>query len=110
MAASSHRSRTRREEVPAPDLGAAPKADADRQPSGPNGQKPNGHAFADGRPAPGAARGRKPFARPAKAVLAADQSAALRERLVAELDGLGSAERHQLGVSEPARQEHADGC
>ncbi len=80
------------DDLDAPDLGAAPKVDADHQAPRPNGQKPNGHAFADGLPAPGAARGKKPFARPAKPVLAADQSGALRERLVAELDALQSAE------------------
>ncbi len=79
------------DDLDAPDLGAAPKAGAD-QPSGPDGHKPNGHAFAAGLPAPADARGRKPLARPAKPVLAADQSAALRDRLVAELDALQSAE------------------
>src|SRR5580704_2558885 len=63
------------DDLDAPDLEAAPKAGADR-PSGPDGQKANGHAFAAGLPAPAGARGRKPLARPAKPVLAADQSAA----------------------------------
>ena len=40
------------DDLDAPDLGAAPKAGAD-QPSRPNGQKPNGHAFAAGLSAPG---------------------------------------------------------
>jgi hypothetical protein len=79
------------DDLDAPDLEAAPKAGAD-QPSGPNGQKPNGHGFAAGLPAPGAVRGRKPVVRPSKPVLAADRSAALRDRLVAELDGLRSSE------------------
>ena len=78
------------DDIDAPDLGAAPKGGAD-QPSRQNGQKTNGHAFAEGLPAPGTARGRKPLTRPAKPVLAADQSAALRDRLVAALDGLRSA-------------------
>ena len=45
-----------------------------------------------GLPAPTGARGRKPLARPAKPVLAADQSAALRDRLIAELGDLQSAD------------------
>ena len=79
------------DDLDAPDLGAAPKAGAD-QPSGPDGQKPNGHAFAAGLPAPGAPEAGSPPVRPAKPVLAADQSAALRDRLVAELDALQSAD------------------
>jgi ERF superfamily len=80
------------DDLDAPDLGAAPKADADHLPPGPDGQKPNGHAFAAGLPAPAGARGSKHAVRPAKPVLAAGQSAALRDRLVAELDGLRSAD------------------
>src|SRR5579863_4402477 len=80
------------DDLDAPDLGAAPKDDVDHQPPGPNGQKPNGHAFADGPPAPGTARGRKPSARPAKPFLPADQSAALRELLIAERDALQFAD------------------
>jgi hypothetical protein len=79
------------DDLDAPDIGASPKAGAD-QPSGPVRQKPNGHAFAAGLPAPADARGRKPVARPLKPVLAADQSAALRDQLVAELSALQSAE------------------
>ncbi len=79
------------DDLDAPDLETASRAAAD-QPPEPNGHKPNGHVFAAGLPALGTVRGRKPLARPAKPVLAADQSAALRERLVAELDGLQSAE------------------
>ena len=79
------------DDLDAPDLGAAPKAGAD-QPFGSNGQKSNGHSFAAELPAQEGARGRKPISRPAKAVLAADQSQALRDRLVAELDGLQSAD------------------
>src|SRR6202163_3231355 len=73
------------DDLDAPDLGATD------QPSGPDGQKPNGHALADGGPTPAGARRRTPLVRPAKPVLAPDQSAALRDRLVAELDGLPSA-------------------
>jgi hypothetical protein len=84
------------DDLDAPDLdaasaGAGPKAGAG-QPSGPIGQKPNGHALAAGLTSPADARGRKPLARPAKPVLAADQSAALRECLVVEVEGLQSAD------------------
>jgi hypothetical protein len=72
------------DDLDAPDIGVTD------QPPGPDGQKPNGHALADG-PAPADAR-RRPLARPAKPVLALDQSAALRDRLVAEVDGLQSAD------------------
>jgi hypothetical protein len=78
------------DDLDAPDLGADPKAGAD-QPTGPDGQKPNGHAHADG-PAPAGAQRRTPPARPARPVLADDQSAALRDRLVAELGALQSAD------------------
>ncbi len=79
------------DDLDAPDLEAAPKAGAD-QPPGPNGRKSNGHALGAGRKSPPDNRGRKPISRPAKAILAADQSEALRDRLVAELDGLQSAD------------------
>jgi hypothetical protein len=83
------------DDLDAPDLGAAPKAGAD-QPPGPDGRwpegrSPNGHAFPDGLPAPAGARRKTPPIRPAKPVLTPDQSAALRDRLVAELDALQSA-------------------
>jgi hypothetical protein len=71
------------DDLDAPDLEAAPKASADR-PSGPDGQKSNGHAFAAGLPTSADARGTKPLARPGKRILAAAQSVALRDRLVAE--------------------------
>jgi ERF superfamily len=79
------------DDLDAPDLGDAPKAGAD-QPPGPNGGASNGHAFAAGLLAPARTRRRMPPARPAKPVLAVDQSAALRDRLVAELDALQSAD------------------
>jgi hypothetical protein len=79
------------DDLDAPDLGAAPKAGADRPP-GPDGQKSNGHAFAAGLSEPGGARRKTPPARPAKPILAPDQSAVLRDRLVAELDALQSAD------------------
>ncbi len=96
------------DDLDAPDLAAVPKAGAD-QPSGRDGQKPNGHAFAAGPPSAAAARGRRPIARPAKPVLAADQSATLRDRLVVELDGLRSADEAASWADRSlARQEHAD--
>jgi hypothetical protein len=79
------------DDLDAPDLGAVPKAGSE-QPSGPPvGLKPNGRAFAAGLAA-GVARGRKPHVRQAKPVLAPDQSAVLRDRLVAEVDRLQSAD------------------
>jgi hypothetical protein len=77
------------DDLDAPDLGAAPKDGAGQPPGPPVGRKSNGHAFAL---APGAARGRKPYVRPPKPVLAPDQSAVLRDRLVAEVDHLQSTE------------------
>src|SRR5579862_5808397 len=74
----------------APDIETAPKANGGH-PSVADGQKPNGHAFA-APPASGAVRGRNPLDRPAKPVLAAEKSATLRDQLVAELDGLRSAD------------------
>src|ERR1700680_2030068 len=68
------------DDLDAPDLGAAPKAGTDHPP-GPEGQRSNGHAFAADVAAPASAQGRKPLARPAKPVLAPDQSAALQDRL-----------------------------
>jgi hypothetical protein len=51
-----------------------------------------GHAHAEGGPVPAAARRRTPLVRPARPVLAPNQSVALRDRLVAELDALQSAD------------------
>ena len=79
------------DDLDAPDLGAAPKTGAD-QPPGPNGQKPNGHALADGPSVPTEARRKTPPARPKKPVLGPDKSAVLRDRLVTELHALQSAD------------------
>jgi hypothetical protein len=83
------------DDLDAPDLGAVPKAGAD-QPSVPDGRSaPNGHALADradSPPAPAGTQRKTPPARPARPILPADQSAALRDRLVAELDALQSAD------------------
>jgi hypothetical protein len=79
------------DDLDAPDLGTAPKAGSE-QPVGPAGQKPNGHALPDGVPAPAGIRRKTPPARPVKPVLAPDQSAVLRDRLIAEVGGLQSAD------------------
>src|ERR1700688_264538 len=68
------------DDLDAPDLGAAPKTGTD-QPLGADGRSSNGHALAHGGPAPTGARRKAPAPRPAKPVLAPDQSAALRDRL-----------------------------
>jgi ERF superfamily len=80
------------DDLDAPDLGAAPKADADQSPA-PDGRSPNGHAFAASSPAQLTGRRKAPAARPVKPVLAVAQSAALRTRLVAEIDALQSADK-----------------
>src|SRR5881409_1236646 len=54
------------DDLDAPDLGAAPPKASSDQPSGPNGQKPNGHAFEPGGPAPTDTRRKPPPTRPAK--------------------------------------------
>jgi hypothetical protein len=80
------------DDLDAPDLAAAPKSSTDRPP-GPNGRPaPNGHALADAPSAPAGTQRKTPPARPARPLLAADHSAALRDRLVAELDVLQSAD------------------
>jgi hypothetical protein len=80
------------DDLDAPDLAAAPKAGTD-QPPGPNGRSaPNGHALADAPPAQAGTQRKTPPARPARPLLAAEQSAVLRDRLVAELDALQSAD------------------
>jgi hypothetical protein len=96
------------DDLDAPDLGAASKAGTDHS-TGPEGKKPNGHALTIGGLAAGEANpgdlpttnaGPPPSGRrrsrptpPAKPVLAADRSAALRDRLVAELDDLHTADQ-----------------
>src|SRR5579872_2115955 len=79
------------DDLDAPDLEAAPIAGPD-QPAGSDGRPPNGHAFTAGMPAPAEARHKITPVRPAKPILAPDQSAVLRDRLVAELDDLQSAD------------------
>jgi hypothetical protein len=77
------------DDLDAPDLDAVPKADAG-EPSGPDGRDFNGLANAAGGSPNG--RRRAPLARPARVFLAADQSALQRDRLLAELDTLQSAD------------------
>ena len=97
------------DDLDAPDLGAAPKASSD-QPPRPNGQKPNGHAFEPGGPAPRDTRRKPPPNRPAKPVLAPDPSAVLRDRMVAEIEVLQSGEEAASWAhrSLPAKNTLAD--
>jgi hypothetical protein len=75
------------DDLDAPDLGAA----AD-QPSGVNAQPSVGNPIVATPPAQADAERRAKLARPAKPVLDPDRSAELRDRLVAELNGLKSAD------------------
>jgi hypothetical protein len=88
------------DDLDAPDLGApidtgagpTSKANADR-PTLPGGRPTNGHALDAGTALSGAGRRRPPPARPAAPpILPPDQSAALREHLIAELDALQTAD------------------
>ena len=81
------------DDLDAPDLDDAfRKTDGD-QPAGANGQSANGHARAAAAPVPEAGRRRSPPARPsAPAMLSPDESEALRDRLLNELDALQSAD------------------
>jgi ERF superfamily len=72
----------------APDLGGAPKDRADHPE--PNGRSPSEHANGSAADASAKSRRGSPPTRHAKPILAAGQSAALRDRLVAELDALQS--------------------
>jgi hypothetical protein len=72
------------DDLDAPDLGALPQADAGQR-GEPDGRPANGHAVAGRVSVP--PRQRKPsVAHPENPILAADESAAVRDRLVAELD------------------------
>ena len=68
----------------------APDLNTTDQPPVPDGRSSNGHALAV--PPAADAQRRTSLARPAKPVLAPDQSAVLRDRLVAELGGLQSGD------------------
>jgi len=88
------------DDLDAPDLGATPNTDTGRtleanvgRPPPPNGGSPNGHALDAGTASSVSGRRRPSPARPAApAILIPDQSAALRERLLAELDVLESTD------------------
>jgi hypothetical protein len=77
------------DDLDAPDLDAAPKVDAGQRHPGPDGRPKNGHALAA--PAP-AGPSKRTVARPGRAILQQAASAGVRERLVAELDALQSAD------------------
>jgi hypothetical protein len=79
------------DDLDAPDLEAAPETGGD-QPPQPAGRKPNGHVFAAAPTVQEGIRNSRPSVRPAKPVLGAAKSAALRDRLVTELDGLQFAD------------------
>jgi hypothetical protein len=76
------------DDLDAPDVGTVPLADAG-QPSGSNGHAANGHASTLAMPG---LRRRNPPARMARIILPADRSALERDRLLAELVGLQSAD------------------
>src|SRR3984957_2321418 len=81
------------DDLDAPDIGAAAPKAGDHQPPQPNGGSSlNGHAFTAGLSAPGGTRRKAPPPPPTKPILAADQSAELRDTLASELDALQSAE------------------
>jgi len=88
------------DDLDAPDLGATPNTDTGRtleanvgRPPPPSGGSPNGHALDAGTASSVSGRRRPSPARPAApAILIPDQSAALRERLLAELDVLESTD------------------
>jgi hypothetical protein len=76
------------DDLDAPDLGAASTNGAEHHAS-PDGRSDNGHAL----PTPSrSARTGKPSTRLPRPILVPDQSAALRDRLLAELDGLTSTD------------------
>jgi hypothetical protein len=77
------------DDLDAPDLGAIPKAGAEQPPRSDHRSQSNGHAGAAERPS---RSGGKPPAPSARPVLAPDQSASLREGLVAQLDAIHSTD------------------
>jgi hypothetical protein len=88
------------DDLDAPDLGAGAKIVTDTPFGNGNGAAPEdasiapskSETFAANAPPPIYSRGRPKFVRPARPVLAAEQSAVLRDRLLAELNGLPSAD------------------
>jgi hypothetical protein len=79
------------DDLDAPDLSIASKGGVDQAP-GTNGLASNGHAGAAGLSAPAGARRKSTPVRLAKPILALEQSAELRDRLIGELGGLQSAD------------------
>jgi hypothetical protein len=80
------------DDLDAPDLGSDPRADPN--PPHLNGSGPLENPIIPSRAAPptAAPQGKARFIRPAKSLLADEESAALRDRLIAELDDLTSAD------------------
>ena len=78
------------DDLDAPDLEVVPKIAAD-QANGSDGRAPNGHTLSSGVP-DGRRRGLGPVTRVSAPLLPADQSALQRDRLLAELSGLQSAD------------------
>jgi hypothetical protein len=76
------------DDLDAPDLGAIPKTNVEPPPHPDHRGPSNGHAGGTGRPRDGG----KPPVRPARPILAADQSALLRERLVVQLVAITSTD------------------
>jgi hypothetical protein len=77
------------DDLDAPDLGAVPKAGNEQPPRSDHRGQSNGHAAAAERPARDSGKPPMPSAR---SVLAPEQSAILRERLVAQLADINSAD------------------
>jgi hypothetical protein len=77
------------DDLDAPDLGAAPKPEADQR-GGSAGQSVNGHALPDATSAVGVSRRGAAARWLAKPILASDESAALRDRLLDEVSRLPS--------------------
>jgi hypothetical protein len=80
------------DDLDAPDLGAAPKSSTEQPSRSGHWPQPIGHATSAAGADLTKRDDRKPFLRYPKPVLAPDQSATLRDRLLAELEGLKSAD------------------
>jgi hypothetical protein len=80
------------DDLDAPDLDDAAKTDAEQPPAPDDWRSLGGHAVGAGALKTADARRGAPPARPAKPVLAQDQSAMQRDRLLAELDQVRSAD------------------
>ncbi len=85
---------------------ALPKAGVEQPPRSDHRSQSNGHAAAAERPP---RKGGKPSVRSARPILSPEQSAILRERLVAQLAAINSSDdAAALGASQSCRQEHAN--